>query len=148
MIGFYLQNPYKHTEIDTYKSYPWVFKGIDMAVWKAFEAMELEVEFVPLLNSSPMDKFEEEQYLKETAKVKADPGYRSWILDEHNFEDVPCRHCDRKWPGLEQWRKKAIPNVSRIGTAFHPLKTNTRKSPEHRLRSNYFRECLEEVSRS
>jgi hypothetical protein len=92
-----------------------------------------------------MDKFEERQFLEETKKVQAGPQYRSWILDDHIFDEVLCLDCDGKRPSLEQWREK-VDRISRIGKGFHPLKVNAKKSIEHRLSSNYFREYLEEVS--
>jgi hypothetical protein len=119
-----------------------------MVTWKCFKSMDFKVQFRPLLDPFPMDKFEEKQFQEETAKVKADPEYQSWILKEHNFDDLLCRYCDDGWPSLEQWRGKVQSNISRIGTAFHPLKVDTKKSVDHRVRSNYFRECLEQVSKS
>lgn len=74
------------------------FKGVDSALYKVFKSMGLEVLIKPLLDTSPLDKLNENVFREETANKRADPGYRSWLEDEHYFGSFLCRDCDNESP--------------------------------------------------
>jgi hypothetical protein len=80
------------------------FKGVDIAIYKVFKAMGFEVLIKPLLDTSPLDKFDEKLFREETEKKRANSGYRSWLEDEYYFGSFLCHNCDNEWPSWRQWR--------------------------------------------
>jgi hypothetical protein len=78
------------------------FKGVDFAMYKVFKSMDLEVLIKPILDTSPLDKFDEKLFREETTKKWADPEYRSWMEDDHDFGSFLCCNCDNEWPSWQQ----------------------------------------------
>jgi hypothetical protein len=88
-----------------------------MVVYSVFKSLGLKTEILPLLDVSPLDEMDENEYEREEE-------YHNIYLDEldESDEDCPvCGYCDSPFPSFQEW-KATRPKYDRVGTKFHGLK--------------------------
>ncbi|KAN0098925.1 hypothetical protein V8E51_014588 [Hyaloscypha variabilis] len=117
ILGFYCQYPCSHVSANAAKQLPSALQGVDMVVYSVFKSLGLKTEILPLLDVSPLDEMDENEYEREEE-------YHNIYLDEldESDEDCPvCGCCDSPFPSFQEW-KATRPKYDRVGTKLHGLK--------------------------
>ena len=90
-----------------------------MVIYSVFKSLGLKTEFLPLLDMSPLNDMDEQEYEDEEDSYRAHPW--SLELDDYDYDNPVCDRCAPGFPSIEEWKAKQ-PRVDRIGTGLHDLK--------------------------
>jgi hypothetical protein len=110
-----------------------------MVVYQSFHTIGLNVEVLPLLDTSPLDNADENLFEKE-AEICADDPINHVAIDYDNWQ---CPTCHEGYPTVEEWKRfneDQYGKTSLVGTDSIPSSLESRGPP--RTDSTYKEELM------
>jgi hypothetical protein len=120
-----------------------------MVLYQTFHNLGMNVEVLPLFNTTPLDAADEALFKMEAKICQDDPENHIAI----DFDRWQCTKCHEGYPTLEEYRE-CIKNhqISRVGTELHSFQIGEKKDKENRLHTQggidyreWQREIVDEV---
>ncbi len=111
---------------------PRELKGVDMVMYQSFHTHGMRVEVLPLFDTSPLDKADEDLFEKEAEICEEDPENHIAI----DFDGWQCQTCQEGFPTLEEYKqfiREDEGRITRVGLELYSLRIGSPKDKKYRF---------------